>query len=85
MTNWAEIRKQFPVTERVAYLNTAAAGPLAVSVAEAGSEYYRQMMVDGDMALAQREALHTSTLGAQVTPAGSARDVAARAADARGL
>jgi GDPmannose 4,6-dehydratase len=44
-----------------------------------------QMMVDGDMALAQREALHTSTLGAQVTPAGSARDVAARAADARGL
>jgi len=44
-----------------------------------------QMMVDGDMALAQREALHTSTLGPQVTPAGSARAVAARAADARGL
>lgn len=48
MTNWAEIRRQFPVTERVAYLNTAAAGPLAVSVAEAGSEYYRQMMANGD-------------------------------------
>ena len=48
MTNWAQIRNQFPVTDRVAYLNTAAAGPLAVSVAEAGSEYYRHMMADGD-------------------------------------
>ncbi len=48
MTNWSDIRKQFPVTERVAYLNTAAAGPLARSVMEAGSKYYRQMMEEGD-------------------------------------
>lgn len=48
MINWADIRKQFPVTDRVAYLNTAAAGPLARSVSAAGSEYYRQMMEDGD-------------------------------------
>lgn len=48
MTNWSDIRKQFPVTERVAYLNTAAAGPLARSVAQAGTEYYQQMMDDGD-------------------------------------
>jgi selenocysteine lyase/cysteine desulfurase len=48
MIDWPDIRKQFPVTERVAYLNTAAAGPLARSVMEAGSEYYQQMMEEGD-------------------------------------
>lgn len=48
MINWVDIRKQFPVTERVAYLNTAAAGPLARSVMQAGSEYYLQMMDEGD-------------------------------------
>ncbi len=59
MTNWNDIRKQFPVTERTAYLNTAAAGPLARSTMEAGTEYYQQMMADGDVHwnqwLAQRE------------------------------
>jgi len=49
MINWSTIRKEFPVTETVAYLNTAAAGPLARPVMEAGSEYYRQMMADGDV------------------------------------
>jgi GDPmannose 4,6-dehydratase len=44
-----------------------------------------QMMVDGDMALAQREAMHATPLGGQVTPAGSARAVTARGADTRGL
>ena len=29
MPEWSDIRKQFPVTERSVYLNTAAAGPLA--------------------------------------------------------
>jgi len=48
MINWSDVRKQFPVTERVAYLNTAAAGPLSRDVAAAGSEYYSQMMIDGD-------------------------------------
>ena len=48
MINWSDIRKQFPVTERVVYLNTAAAGPLSRSVMEAGTDYYRQMMEDGD-------------------------------------
>lgn len=48
MNNWSEVRQQFPVTDRVAYLNTAAAGPLSRQVAEAGAEYYRQMMTDGD-------------------------------------
>ena len=40
MTNWAQVRAEFPVTERSVYLNTAAAGPLAVSTAKAGATYY---------------------------------------------
>jgi selenocysteine lyase/cysteine desulfurase len=61
MTNWDNMRKQFPVTGRTAYLNTAAAGPLARATMEAGSEYYREMMADGDLHwnewLAKREAV----------------------------
>ncbi len=49
MTNWSEIRKQFPVTETVVYLNTAAAGPISRGTSEAASLYYRQMMQDGDI------------------------------------
>ncbi len=48
MINWEAIREHFPVTRSAAYLNTAAAGPLSKPVMEAGSEYYHQMMVDGD-------------------------------------
>src|ERR1041385_5628265 len=61
MIDWSEIRKQFPVTETSAYLNTAAAGPLARATVEAASDYYRLMMNDGDVHwdrwLAQREAV----------------------------
>jgi selenocysteine lyase/cysteine desulfurase len=64
MINWDEIRKQFPVTDSVAYLNTAAAGPLARSTSEAGAGYYRQMMEDGDLHwdewLAKREEVRKS-------------------------
>src|SRR6267143_907084 len=63
MTNWADIRKQFPVTDRVAYLNTAAAGPLARATMEAASGYYRQMTEDADQHwdewLARREEVRT--------------------------
>jgi len=59
MADWEAIRNQFPVTERGAYLNTAAAGPLCLPVMQAATEYYRQMMADGDVHwnewLAQRE------------------------------
>jgi len=59
MINWSEIRQQFPVTSRFVYLNTAAAGPLAVSTQQAATEYYQKMMDDGDLHwdqwLAQRE------------------------------
>ncbi len=48
MINWQEIRKRFPVTETVAYLNAAAAGPLSRGTMEAATGYYRQMTEDAD-------------------------------------
>ncbi len=49
MINWDDIRKQFPVTANSTYVNTAAAGPLAATTANAATEYYRLMMTDGDI------------------------------------
>jgi cysteine desulfurase / selenocysteine lyase len=49
MTNWADVRARFPVTTKSVYLNTAAAGPLADSTAQAGALYYEQMRNDGDV------------------------------------
>jgi selenocysteine lyase/cysteine desulfurase len=60
-TNWEEIRKQFPVTERLAYLNSAAAGPVSRASQAAAAGYYEKMMQDGDVHwnrwLADREAI----------------------------
>src|SRR5690348_1396796 len=49
MNNWTQVRAKFPVTKRSVYLNTAAAGPLAVTTAKAGAAYYEQMRDDGDV------------------------------------
>ena len=49
MFNWDEIRQQFPVTENSTYLNSAAAGPLSRATVTAATEYYQQMMNDGDI------------------------------------
>src|SRR6266496_6030169 len=61
MTNWNEIRRRFPVTEKVAYLNSAAAGPVSRASYEAAAGYYEKMMRDGDVHwnrwLADREAV----------------------------
>ncbi|HKP37604.1 MAG TPA: aminotransferase class V-fold PLP-dependent enzyme [Pyrinomonadaceae bacterium] len=61
MIDWAEIRKEFPVTERLAYLNSAAAGPVSVASQAAAADYYQKMMNDGDIHwnrwLAEREAV----------------------------
>jgi len=61
MTQWRDIREQFPVTANSVYLNAAAAGPLARTTAQAGIRYYEQMQSDGDLHwddwLAQREAV----------------------------
>lgn len=59
MIDWSEVRKQFPVTERFAYLNSAAAGPVSVRAHAAATDFYQKMMRDGDVHwdrwLAQRE------------------------------
>ena len=61
MINWADIRKQFPVTKTSTYLNAAAAGPLSQPTMAAATEYYEQMMNDADTHwdewLAKREAV----------------------------
>jgi selenocysteine lyase/cysteine desulfurase len=49
MINWDDIRKQFPVTQTSTYLNSAAAGPLSRATTAAATEYYQQMMNDGDI------------------------------------
>jgi cysteine desulfurase/selenocysteine lyase len=49
MINWDDIRKEFPVTENSTYLNSAAAGPLSRATMAAATEYYQQMMDDGDI------------------------------------
>jgi len=49
MIAWDYIRTQYPVTESVAYLNTAAAGPLSRPTTRAATQYYQQMMQDGDV------------------------------------
>ena len=61
MTDWSEIRKRFPVTERAAYLNSAAAGPVSIASQAAAAGYYEKMMREGDVHwtrwLADREAV----------------------------
>jgi len=64
MINWDEIRKQFPVTEKLAYLNSAAAGPVSRASQTAAAGYYEKMMRDGDVHwnrwLADREAIRAN-------------------------
>jgi len=61
MIDWDQIRQRFWVTERFAYLNSAAAGPVSRASHEAASGYYEKMMRDGDVHwnrwLADREAV----------------------------
>jgi len=64
MIDWSEIRRQFPVTKKLAYLNSAAAGPVSVASHAAATDYYQKMMSDGDVHwnrwLAQRESIRES-------------------------
>jgi selenocysteine lyase/cysteine desulfurase len=59
--DWEKLRGDFPVTGRVAYLDSAAAGPLPRQVMDAGSHLYRLMMDEGDAGwdewLERREAI----------------------------
>jgi len=59
MTNWDEVRREFPATQEIAYLNSAAAGPVSRDACRAAANYYETMMRDGDVHwtrwLAERE------------------------------
>src|SRR5258707_360753 len=61
MINWDAIRREFPVTSHLAYLNSAAAGPVSRASQAAAAGYYEKMMRDGDVHwnrwLADREAI----------------------------
>ncbi|HEX8474708.1 MAG TPA: aminotransferase class V-fold PLP-dependent enzyme [Pyrinomonadaceae bacterium] len=46
--DWQRIRVDFPVVERLAYLNSAGAGPVPQAVAEAAARFYRETMETGD-------------------------------------
>ncbi len=46
--DWELVRRDFPVTERLAYLNSAAAGPVMRQAQEAAVSFYREMMEEGD-------------------------------------
>ena len=46
--DWRAARADFPVTGSVAYLNSAASGPVPRAVAEAASGFYAEMLAGGD-------------------------------------
>lgn len=46
--DWQRARRDFPVTERLAYLNSAGAGPVARASSEAATEFYRETLESGD-------------------------------------
>ncbi|HEV7843421.1 MAG TPA: aminotransferase class V-fold PLP-dependent enzyme, partial [Pyrinomonadaceae bacterium] len=59
--DWELLRRDYPVTARMAYLNSAAAGPVMRQANEAAASFYREMMQEGDARwdewLERREAL----------------------------
>lgn len=62
--NWDLIRRDFPVTERLAYLNSAGAGPIPRPVMEAAMRFYQETIEGGDARwndwLAERERARAS-------------------------
>jgi selenocysteine lyase/cysteine desulfurase len=46
--DWQRVRRDFPVTERLAYLNSAGAGPVSRAAHEAATEFYAEMLETGD-------------------------------------
>ena len=62
--DWQSIRRDFPVTERIAYLNSAASGPAPRPVIEAATGFYRELMETADARwfdwLARREEIRAS-------------------------
>ncbi|HWT01092.1 MAG TPA: aminotransferase class V-fold PLP-dependent enzyme [Pyrinomonadaceae bacterium] len=46
--DWSKVRRDFPLLERTAYLDSAAAGPIPRPVMEAGAGFYGEMMEGAD-------------------------------------
>ncbi len=46
--DWTKVRRDFPILEHTAYLDSAAAGPVPRPVMEAGAGFYREMMEGAD-------------------------------------
>lgn len=47
-TDWQLIRRDYPATARLTYLNSAAAGPIMRQANDAAHAFYREMMTEGD-------------------------------------
>jgi len=48
MTDWNEIRNEFPVCKKYVYLNPAGGSPVSRSAAEEGKRFYNEMLKFGD-------------------------------------
>jgi selenocysteine lyase/cysteine desulfurase len=46
--DWRRVRADFPVTERLAYLNSAGAGPVPRAALDAAMQFYRETLETGD-------------------------------------
>ncbi|HEV2764404.1 MAG TPA: aminotransferase class V-fold PLP-dependent enzyme [Pyrinomonadaceae bacterium] len=46
--DWRRVRADFPVTDTMAYFNSAGAGPVPRVVADAAARFYRETMEEGD-------------------------------------
>jgi selenocysteine lyase/cysteine desulfurase len=46
--DWQRVRAEFPVTERLAYLNSAGAGPVPRAASDAAMQFYRETLESGD-------------------------------------
>ncbi|HEU4597970.1 MAG TPA: aminotransferase class V-fold PLP-dependent enzyme, partial [Pyrinomonadaceae bacterium] len=46
--DWRRVRADFPVAARMAYLNSAGAGPVPSCVLEASTQFYRETLESGD-------------------------------------
>lgn len=48
MTDWQKIRDEFPVCKKFVYLNPAGGSPVSLSAANAGKQFYDEMLEFGD-------------------------------------
>ena len=49
MTDWNKVREEFPVCKKYVYLNPAGGSPVSQSAADAGKQFYDEMLEFGDI------------------------------------